>query len=121
MSVWQDWWQIHKETLGVGLTFAAIGSALSLIANKRLKEYDSVAVRALVVFVAGQFIGAAAMVVVHGILGWHVLLAPVVGGLSGVGGVIVINSLIRAFYRVEDKVTDIVDKGIAMLPGQKKD
>lgn len=89
---WREFLDQFRETLGVSAVFAFGGAALHLWSRKETFSGG----KAFSVVLASQMTTAGVSVVVHGMLGWNIFLAPVVGLVCGlialpvIGGVIVL-------------------------------
>lgn len=95
---WREFFEQFRETLGISAVFALGGAFLHLWSRRETYSTG----KAFMVIVASQLTTAAVTAIVHGMLGWNVFLAPVVGLVCGlvalpvIGGVVVLGEKIGA-------------------------
>lgn len=112
-----DWLWRHREELGLSLAFAFLSAIMVLMAGG-----DAVTRRkAFLVLFAALLVDAAATSLALGVMNWPMFVAIPVGAVSGLVGLPVMMTVIRAGKRVEDRADDLTDKGIDMLPGKGGD
>lgn len=110
-----DWLWRHREELGLSLAFSLLSAVMVLMAGG-----DQVTKRkAFLVISAAFLVDAAATSFAMGAMNWPMFVAIPVGAVSGLVGLPVMMTVIRAGKRVEARADDIADKGINMIPGAK--
>lgn len=107
---WMRFWEDHSPTLAVASFFALMASAF--IVKAREKVVAITTWRLFLVVAAGQLVDACAVPILVGVVGWHWLLAPAIGVISGLTGIFVLLTVTKVAERVEDKSDDIGD-GVA--------
>lgn len=110
---WSDFWKAYSETLAVAAAFAFGGSAFVL-----WKVDNATAKRGALVIISGQFVNAAATVLVHGYFGWSIFVAPIVGLTCGIVAMPILNTIMKGGARVESRADDIADAGIKRVTGK---
>lgn len=107
---WVSFWEEHRATLGVSSLFALASAAF--IVKAREKTIAITTWRLFLVVSAGQLVDACALPVLVGVFGWHWLLAPAIGVVSGLTGIFVLLTVTKVAERVEDK-SDAIGDGVA--------
>ena len=104
---WIQFWEEHRATLGVSSFFAFAASGFIVKAREKVIAVSTW--RLFLVVAAGQIVDACALPILVGVFGWHWLLAPAIGVVSGLTGIFVLLTVTRVAERVEDKSADIGD------------
>ena len=102
---WARFWTEYSETIGVAAAFAFGGSGFVLWVTPASHEVK----RGILVIIAGQIVTAATIALLNGYFGVSIFLAPVVGIACGIVAMPILNAVMKAGRRVEDRATDIAD------------
>ena len=113
---WADFWHDFGETLGVALAFSVATSSFALwsTANPTVRQGMSV-------IASGVLVSAAATAALNGYLGWHQLLAPAIGAVSGLVAMPLLFAIMRGSKRIEDRADDLTDAAIKRVAGKEGD
>jgi len=111
---WTDFVRDYAETLGVAIVFG-VGTSGFILWNTK----DPTVKQGLSVIFAGIVVTAAATAALNGYLGWHQLLAPVIGAVSGLVAMPLMFAIMKSGKRVEEKADDITDAAIRRATGKE--